>query len=52
MQAEPGPTGKLRLLPTWPKDWDVSFKLRAPGKTVVEADCCGGKFESLKVTPK
>ena len=51
LQAEPGPNGKLRLLPTWPTDWDVSFKLHAPGQTVVEAVYRGGKFETLKVTP-
>jgi hypothetical protein len=50
--AESGPTGRIRLLPTWPMDWDVSFKLRAPGKTVVEAVYRGGKIESLKVTPE
>ena len=51
MQAEPSPTGKIRLLPAWPKDWDVSFKLHAPGQTVVEGDYRDGKFETLKVTP-
>ncbi len=49
LQAETGPNGKLRLLPTWPKNWDVSFKLHAPGKTVVEAVYRGGKIEALKV---
>lgn len=52
LQSEPGPTGKLRLLPTWPKDWDVSFKLHAPGKTVVECVYQNGKIASLKVTPE
>ena len=52
LQSEPSPTGKLRLLPAWPKDWDVSFKLHAPGKTIVEAVYRGGKFESIKVTPE
>lgn len=51
MQAEPSAAGKIRLLPCWPKDWDVSFKLHAPGQTVVEGVYRGGKFESLKVTP-
>ncbi|MCB1131233.1 MAG: hypothetical protein KDN05_08895 [Verrucomicrobiae bacterium] len=51
LQSEPGPNGKLRVLPTWPKDWDVSFKLHAPGKTVVECVYRNGKIETLKVTP-
>jgi hypothetical protein len=51
LQAEPGPTGKIRLLPTWPKDWDVSFKLHAPGKTTVSCVYRAGKIESLTVTP-
>jgi len=52
MQAEPSPTGKIRLLPAWPKDWDVSFKLHAPGQTVVEGVYRDGKFENLNVTPE
>jgi hypothetical protein len=51
LQSEPGPTGKLRILPTWPKDWDVSFKLHAPGQTTVECIYRNGVIESLKVTP-
>jgi hypothetical protein len=51
LQAEPGPTRKIRLLPTWPKDWDVSFKLHAPGKTTVTCVYRAGKIESLTVTP-
>ena len=51
LQSEPGPTGKLRLLPTWPKDWDVSFKLHAPNDTTVECVYRDGKIEALTVTP-
>ena len=51
LQAEPGPNGKLRILPTWPKDWDVSFKLHAPGQTNVECVYRNGAIENLKVTP-
>ena len=43
---------KILLLPAWPKDWDVSFKLHAPRKTVVEATLKGGKITALKVTPE
>jgi hypothetical protein len=44
--------GKIRLLPAWPKDWDVDFKLHAPGRTVVEGKVRSGKVTTLEVTPK
>ncbi len=43
---------KILLLPAWPEDWDVSFKLCAPGNTAVECEYRDGKVQSLKVTPK
>ena len=43
---------KLRLLPAWPKNWDVNFKLHAPGNTTVECVYRGGKIEKLEVSPK
>lgn len=43
---------KIYLLPAWPGEWDVSFKLHAPYQTTVEAVVKGGKVVSLKVTPK
>ena len=42
---------KILLLPAWPKDWDVSFKLHAPRKTTVECVYRGGKIEKLEVLP-
>ena len=42
---------KILLLPAWPKDWDVEFKLHAPRQTVVEGAYRDGKMTSLKVTP-
>lgn len=42
---------KIHLLPAWPKDWDVRFKLRAPYQTIVECEYRGGKVVSLRVTP-
>ena len=42
---------KIYLLPAWPKDWDVDFKLRAPMRTTVECQYRGGKLERLQVTP-
>jgi hypothetical protein len=43
---------KILLLPAWPKDWDVSFKLHAPRQTTVEATVQGGKVIGLKVVPE
>ncbi|MCF7689453.1 MAG: DUF5703 domain-containing protein [Cephaloticoccus sp.] len=42
----------IYLLPAWPVDWEVQFKLHAPGQTVVEAKVRGGKMVDLKVTPE
>ncbi len=42
---------KLLLLPAWPKDWDVDFKLHAPGNTRVEGRYVHGRMERLRVTP-
>jgi hypothetical protein len=47
-----GTGGTIRLLPAWPKDWDVSFKLHAPGRTTVECEYRGGKVVKLVVTPE
>jgi hypothetical protein len=43
---------KILLLPAWPPDWDVSFKLHAPKQTTVEATVRGGKVVTLKVEPE
>ncbi len=43
---------KLYVLPAWPKNWDVSFKLHAPYNTTVEGVYKAGKLEQLKVTPQ
>ena len=42
---------KILLLPAWPHDWDVSFKLHAPHQTTVECIYRGGKIEKLEVNP-
>lgn len=41
----------ILLLPCWPKEWDVSFKLHAPGQTTVECTYRNGQVERLNVTP-
>ena len=43
---------KIFLMPSWPKTWDVKFKLHAPKKTVIEGEYHNGKLSYLKVTPK
>jgi hypothetical protein len=43
---------KIYLLPAWPKEWDVHFKLHAPYQTTIEGVVKNGKIESLKVLPE
>jgi hypothetical protein len=43
---------KICLLPAWPENWDVSFKLHAANNTTVECVYKDGKVASLKVTPE
>jgi hypothetical protein len=51
LAPEPGPAGKLHLFAGWPAEWDVDFRLHAPGPAIVEGVLRGGKLESLRVTP-
>jgi hypothetical protein len=46
------PGDKIYLFPAWPKDWDVHFKLHAPGNTTVEGELKNGKVVSMKVWPE
>ena len=43
---------KIYLLPAWPKDWDVDFKLRAPFDTTVQGSVRAGELVQLVVTPE
>jgi alpha-L-fucosidase 2 len=43
---------KIHVLPAWPKNWNVSFKLHAPSNTTVEGVVKAGKLEQLKITPE
>jgi len=43
---------RILLLPAWPKEWDVSFKLHAPRQTTIECVYRGGKIEKLEVLPR
>lgn len=41
----------IYLFPAWPKDWNVEFKLHAPGRTTVEGTWSNGKLTHLQVRP-
>lgn len=43
---------QILLFPTWSKEWDIHFKLHAPGETIVEATLKDGKVTDLKVLPE
>lgn len=43
---------KIHLLPAWPKDWDVDFKLHAPYQTIIEGSVRGGEMWKLQATPQ
>jgi hypothetical protein len=42
----------IYLFPAWPKEWEVHFKLHAPGNTVVEAKLQNGYVEIINVEPE
>ncbi len=42
----------IHLLPAWPRDWDVAFKLHAPYETVLEGEVKDGQLVSLTVSPE
>ena len=44
--------GKIYLLPAWPMDWEVDFKLHAPQQTVVEGSVRKGKLVAWRITPE
>ncbi len=43
---------QIFLLPAWPQEWDVDFKLHAPENTVVECTFKDGEIIRLKVKPE
>ena len=43
---------RIILLPAWPDDWNVEFKLHAPRQTTVSGFVRNGKVENLIVEPK
>lgn len=42
----------IYLLPAWPRNRDVHFKLHLPGQTSLELDYSNGKIAKLLVTPE
>ncbi len=42
---------KIFLLPAWPKDWDVHFRVHAPYRTILEGQVRGGEVVKLSVQP-
>ena len=57
MLLQETPAGELLLFPAWPKEWDVSFRLRATDGRIVEAQIENGVVrhtlspQSIKQTP-
>ena len=49
--SEPDPKGRIFLLPAWPRGWDVTFRVRAAGGTVVDGVVEGGRLTRLVTTP-
>ena len=43
---------RIYLLPAWPQDWDVSFKLAATFNTTIECVYKDGIVQSLKIKPE
>jgi hypothetical protein len=43
---------RIMLLPAWPADWELEFKLHAPKQTTVEGRVQGGRVVELHVTPE
>ncbi len=42
----------IQLLPAWPKDWNVKFKLHAPHRTVVEGEWKNGSWTKTRTYPR
>jgi hypothetical protein len=42
----------IYLMPAWPGQWNVRFRLHAPHDTTVEGELRNGKILALKITPE
>lgn len=43
---------QIYLLPAWPADWDVEFKLQAPQRTILIGKVAAGQLVHLEVQPE
>lgn len=43
---------RILLLPAWPEEWEVDFKLHAPSRTLVEAKASDGKIQMVRTQPE
>ncbi|MFY0598700.1 MAG: hypothetical protein JXR03_03440 [Cyclobacteriaceae bacterium] len=43
---------EIRILPAWPDDWDVDYKLNAPDNTIVECVVSNGAIKEVSVFPE
>ena len=41
----------ILVMPSWPDDWNVNFKMYASGNTMIEGKFVNGGFENVKVVP-
>lgn len=46
-----GDRAEPRLLPAWPKRWNVRFKLHAPGRRIVEGEARDGVLVTSRIVP-
>ena len=42
---------RILLFPAWPADWNVTFRLHAPGQTIVEGELANGVITRFHITP-
>jgi len=40
------------MMPAWPKEWDVRFKVNGPGNSKIEGVFENGKMVKMKITPE
>lgn len=43
---------EIRLFPSWPKEWNVEFRLHAPYQTTIEGKMINGVVKDIKVFPE
>jgi hypothetical protein len=43
--------GRIHVLPAWPKEWNVRFRLHAPDRTVVEGEAHDGALVKVVAVP-